>query len=362
MGASFVVEWLDRCMSPPRRVALVGYGLAGRVFHAPLIASTPGLHVAAVVTGNADRAAQARHDLADVDVLPTADALWHDADEYDLVVVAAANVAHAPLAESALRSGLDVVVDKPLARDVHAARHLVDLARQQHRRLHVFQNRRWDSDYRTIRALLEDGTLGRVNRLESRFERWRPDPTGAWRESADPAQMGGLLYDLGSHLVDQAIQLLGPAHAVYAETRALRDPATADDDVFLALSHENGAVSHLWASALAGRPGPRFRVLGSRAAFVIEGLDSQEERLRAGHRPSPGEPWGKEPVERWGRLEPSGEPVEPVPGAWPEFYARVAACLDGRCEPPVEVEGVLDAIAVLDAARESSRRRQVIDV
>jgi predicted dehydrogenase len=360
MGASFVIGWLDRRMSPERRVALVGYGLAGRVFHAPLITSTPELRVAAVVTGNAERAAQARDDLGDVDILTSADALWHDADEYDLVVVATANVAHAPLAESALRSGLDVVVDKPLARDEPTARHLVDLARHHHRRLHVFQNRRWDSDFRTIRALVEDGELGHVHRLESRFERWRPDLTGAWRESADHEQMGGLLYDLGSHLVDQAIQLLGPVRAVYAEARALRDPAAADDDVFVALSHENGATSHLWASAVAARPGPRFRVLGSRAAFVVEGLDSQEERLRAGRRPSADEPWGEEPVERWGRLEPSGRAVEPVPGAWPEFYARVAACLDGRCEPPVEPEGVLDAVAVLDAARESSNRGSVV--
>jgi scyllo-inositol 2-dehydrogenase (NADP+) len=362
MGASFVVEWLDRRMSQARRVALVGYGLAGRVFHGPLITSTPGLRVAAVVTGNADRAARARDDLGDVDILPTADALWPDADEYDLVVIATANVAHAALAEAALTNGLDVVVDKPLARNERTARHLVDLARHHHRRLHVFQNRRWDSDFRTIRALLEDGALGHVHRLESRFERWRPQLSGAWRESADHDQMGGLLYDLGSHLVDQAIQLLGPVRAVYAETRAVRDPAAADDDVFVALSHESGALSHLWASAVAATPGPRFRVLGSRAAFVIDGLDSQEERLRAGQRPSADEPWGEEPVERWGRLWPSGEAVEAVPGAWPEFYARVAACLEGRCEPPVEPEGVLDAVAVLDAARESSRRGRVIDL
>lgn len=349
-------------MSPARRVALVGYGLAGRVFHSPLITSTPGLRVAAVVTGNAERAAQARDDLGDVDILPTADALWHEADEYDLVVVATANVAHAPLAESALRHELDVVVDKPLARDEPTARHLVDLARHHHRRLHVFQNRRWDSDFRTIRALVEDGELGHVHRFESRFERWRPDLTGAWRESADHDQMGGLLYDLGSHLVDQAIQLLGPVSTVYAEARALRDPAAADDDVFVALAHENGATSHLWASAVAARPGPRFRVLGSRAAFVVEGLDSQEERLRAGERPSPGRAWGEEPVDRWGRLEPSGRAVEPIPGAWPEFYARVAACLDERGEPPVEPESVLDAVAVLDAARESSSRGLVISL
>ena len=346
-------------MRPPHRVALVGYGLAGRVFHAPLVTTTPGLELSTVVTANEQRAAQVRRDLPGVDVLADAEQLWHDADEFDLVVVATANVAHEPLAEAALMHGLDVVVDKPVARDAAATRHLADVARHHHRRLHVFQNRRWDSDFRTVRALLEDGRLGHVHRFESRFERWRPTPSGAWRESADPAQMGGLLYDLGAHLVDQAVHLLGPVRSVYAETRSLRDPAAADDDVFVALAHESGATSHLWASAVAADLGPRFRVLGSRAAYVVGGLDSQEERLRAGDRPSPETPWGVEPEQAWGRLEPGSEPVETLPGAWPEFYARVAGSLDGRSNPPVDIDSVIAAMQVLDAARTSARTHTV---
>jgi scyllo-inositol 2-dehydrogenase (NADP+) len=349
-------------MSAARSVALVGYGLAGRVFHAPLISATPGLRITTVVTGNRRRAQEARDDLPGVDVLADAAALWHDADEYDLVVVATANVAHEALAVASLEHGLDVVVDKPVARDAAAARRLVDTARHHHRRLHVFHNRRWDSDYRTLRALVEDGALGRVHRLESRFERWRPEPSGAWRESADPAQMGGLLYDLGTHLVDQAIQLLGPVERVYAEARATRDPQAADDDVFVALTHHSGAVSHLWASAVAAHQGPRFRALGSRGAYVVHGMDSQEERLRAGARPRPGEPWGEESPDRWGLLMPSGQRVPTIPGAWPEFYARVAACLAGRCEPPVDTDSVVTTMRVLDAARESVGRRAVVGV
>ncbi len=347
-------------MTSTRSVALVGYGLAGRVFHAPLISATPGLRVTTVVTSDEQRAAQARMDLPGVDVLPDADALWHDADEYDLVVVATANVAHERLALASLGHGLDVVVDKPVARDAASTQRLVDAAHHHRRRLHVFQNRRWDSDYRTLRALVEDGTLGRVHRLESRFERWRPEPTGAWRESADPTHMGGLLYDLGTHLVDQAVQLLGPVDSVYAEARSTRDVAAADDDVFVALTHHNGATSHLWASAVAAAPGPRFRVLGSRGAYVVHGLDSQEGRLRAGMRPQAGEPWGDEDPESWGRLYPSGDAVPSIPGAWPEFYSRVAACLDGRCEPPVDTDSVLTTMRVLDAARESARRGEVL--
>jgi predicted dehydrogenase len=347
-------------MTTTRSVALVGYGLAGRVFHAPLIAATPGLGITTVVTTDGQRAAQARADLPGVDIVPDVAALWHDADEYDLVVVATANVAHERLALAALEHGLDVVVDKPVARDASRTRRLVDVARQHRRRLHVFQNRRWDSDYRTLRALMEDGALGHVHRLESRFERWRPEPSGAWRESADPAEMGGLLYDLGTHLVDQAVQLLGPVDSVYAETRSARDAAAADDDVFVALTHRNGATSHLWASAVAAQLGPRFRVLGSRGAYVVHGLDGQEERLRAGARPRVGEPWGDESDESWGRLYPSGEVVPSLPGAWPEFYARVAACLEGRCEPPVDTGSVLATMRVLDAARESARRGEVV--
>ena len=347
-------------MSAAQRVALVGYGLAGRVFHAPLIAAEPGLVVAAVVTSDPQRTAQARADLPGAEVVADVAALWQDADEYDLVVVATANVAHEPVVRSALQYGLDVVVDKPMARDAAAAQALVDLARAQRRQLHVFQNRRWDSDFRTLRALAADGRLGDVHRLESRFERWRPASTGQWRESPDPDQMGGLLYDLGAHLVDQALQLLGPAETVYAETASQREASAADDDIFLALHHTEGAISHLWASCVAAHQGPRFRALGSQGAYVIDGLDSQEDRLQAGDRPGPA--WGEEPEQTWGRLFPSGERVPTLPGAWPEYYRMVAASLRGDGPPPVDLDGVIEAHRVLDAARASARLGAVVPV
>jgi predicted dehydrogenase len=340
------------------RVALLGYGLAGRVFHGPLIDVEPTLRLTTIVTSDASRAAQAAQAHPHATVVPSAQAVWDAADEYDLVVVATPNVAHRPQAEAALRHGLPVVVDKPLAADTESARAIVELAASVGRQLHVFQNRRLDSDVRTVRALLEEGRLGHVHRLESRFERWRPQPSHAWRESADPADGGGLLLDLGSHLVDQALVLLGPAVAVYAEARSRRDPQGADDDVFVALHHRSGAVSHLWASALAGQQGPRFRVLGSQGAYVVEHLDSQEQRLAAGERPGPG--WGLEPEQHWGRLYPSGEVVPTLPGAWPEFYARVAASLRGEAPPPVEPASVLATMLVLDAARASARTGQVV--
>jgi scyllo-inositol 2-dehydrogenase (NADP+) len=348
-------------MTPQLRVALLGYGLAGRVFHAPLIQAEPWLRLDAVVTGHPERAERVRREHPDASVVETASDIWDAAEDYDLVVVATANVAHREQAEAALRHGLHVVVDKPLAGDAEAAIELFELADRHDRQLHVFQNRRWDSDFRTLRFLLEDGRLGHVHRLESRFERWRPELDGAWRESSDPSQLGGLLLDLGSHLVDQALQLLGPVDTVYAEMGRRRDPDGPEDDVFVALGHHSGAVSHLWASALAARPGPRFRVLGSRGGYVVEGLDSQEDRLQAGHRPDePG--WGEEPAEQWGRVYPGGAVVPTIPGAWPEYYQRVAACIRGHSPPPVEPHTVVDALRVLDAARVSAASREVVPV
>ncbi|HSX96525.1 MAG TPA: Gfo/Idh/MocA family oxidoreductase, partial [Streptomyces sp.] len=200
------------------RVALVGYGLAGSVFHAPLIAATEGLTLDTVVTSHPERRAQARAEFPEVRFAATVDELWGRADELDLVVVASPNKTHVPVATAALEAGLAVVVDKPVAGTAAEARELAALADSRGLLLSVFQNRRWDNDFLTLRGLLADGELGEVRRFESRFERWRPQLKGGWRESGDPAEIGGLLYDLGSHVVDQALTLFGPATLVYAES------------------------------------------------------------------------------------------------------------------------------------------------
>jgi predicted dehydrogenase len=238
------------------------------------------------------------------------------------------------------------VVDKPLAPTAAAARDLVDEATNRGLMLTVFQNRRWDGDFLTLRRLVGEGALGDVLRFESRFERWRPTPKGGWREHGDPGEAGGLLYDLGSHLIDQALHLFGPAGSVYAEVDRRREGMEVDDDTFVALTHDSGVRSHLWMSAVAARPAPRFRVLGTRAAYTKHGLDVQEEALRAGARPG-GADWGSEPPEQWGELG-AGDEARPVPteaGAWQQFYAGVVACLRDGAPPPVDPR---DAIAVLD--------------
>ncbi|MEU7332241.1 Gfo/Idh/MocA family oxidoreductase [Streptomyces parvus] len=346
----------------PLRVALVGYGLAGSVFHAPLVSATDGLVLDTVVTSNEERRAEARAAHPKVRFAASPDELWERADELDLVVIASPNKTHVPLATAALKAGLPVVVDKPIAGTAAEARELAALAEERGLLLSVFQNRRWDNDFRTLAALIADGELGEVQRFESRFERWRPQLKGGWRESGDPDEIGGLLYDLGSHVVDQALVLFGPAVQVYAESDVRRPGAAADDDTFIAITHENGVRSHLYVSATTAQLGPRFRVLGSAAGYVKYGLDPQEAALREGLRPVAGEPWGEEVEQMWGRvgsgespLTGGGTPVRTLPGDYPAYYTAVAAAIRGTGGNPVTALQAAAALDVLEAARRSAR-------
>jgi predicted dehydrogenase len=350
-------------VSPPIRVALLGYGLAGAVFHAPLIASVEGLELAAIVTRDEERRTRARRDYPSAALLGAPEEVWERAGDLDLAVVAATNRAHVPLARSSIEAGLAVVVDKPLAASAGEGRSLVRDAHERGVMLTVFQNRRWDGDFLTIRGLLEEGALGEVARFENRFERWRPMLSGGWRESGDPQDAGGLLNDLGSHLVDQALYLFGPAAQVYAELDNRRAGAQTDDDSFVALLHESGVRSHLWMSAVAAQLGPRFRVLGSRAAYVKFGIDVQEELLHAGRRPDDPS-WGREPEDRWGSLGAGDElrRIPTVPGAYQRFYEGVVLALREDAPPPVDPGGVVAGLEVLDAARKSARERRVVEL
>ncbi|MFE7749385.1 Gfo/Idh/MocA family oxidoreductase [Streptomyces sp. NPDC057428] len=346
----------------PLRVGLVGYGLAGSVFHAPLVSATEGLVLDTVVTSSEERRAQARAEFPDVRFAASPDELWPRADELELVVIASPNRTHVPLARAALEAGIAVVVDKPIAGTAAEARELAALAAERGLLLSVFQNRRWDNDFLTLAALIENGELGDVQRFESRFERWRPHLKGGWRESGDPEEIGGLLYDLGSHVADQALTLFGPAVQVYAESDARRPGAAADDDTFIAITHANGVRSHLYASATTAQLGPRFRVLGSKTGYVKYGLDPQEAALREGHRPRAGAPWGEEPAELWGRigsgespLTGGGDPVPTLPGDYPAYYAAIAAALRGKGENPVTAVQAAATLEVLEAARRSAR-------
>ena len=353
-------------MSGGLRVGIVGYGLAGSVFHGPLVSATAGLEVAAVVTGDPARADRARRTHPGAVIHRSVDELLAAPGALDLLVVATPNRDHARIATAGLEAGLAVVVDKPIAPTAAEADALIETARRTGRLLTVFHNRRWDGDFLTVRRLVAGGLVGPAVRLESRFERFRPQVrAGAWRESAGPGEGAGLLFDLGVHLVDQAQVLFGPARTVYAEAAARRPGAAADDDSFVALGFAGGEVAHLWASSIPRRVGPRFRLVGLAGVYEKHGLDPQEEALRGGGRP--GDPgWGREPAGAWGRLctaaggiERDG-PLETEAGRYGEFYAAVREALLTGAPPPVDPAEAASAVRVIEAAHQSAAERAVI--
>ena len=340
-------------MSGALRIGLVGYGFGGRHFHAPLLASAPGCDLLGVVTTSPQRQALVREHLG----RPSFASLRELADAgAEAVAISTPVDTHVPLTQEALRLGLAVVCDKPFSPDAASARETVELARSSGLVLAAYQNRRWDSDFLTVRRLVDEGRLGDVRRVESRFERFRPD-------GGPGAAGGGALLDLGSHLVDQALLLLGPATAVYAERHVGGDGL--DDDVFVALTHAGGAHAHLWASWRQGAPGPRFRVAGTAGAYVVGGLDGQEAALVAGESPATlGDRWGVEPESAWGRLHrgDAGEVVPPERGAWDGFYPAFAAAVRGEGPVPVDPADTVAVARVLDAARASAASGQVVDL
>lgn len=343
------------------RVGLIGFGLGGASFHAPLIQATAGLALTHVVTANPDRQAQAAGAIPGVTVLPDANTLWATAGDLDLVVISTPNRSHAPLALQALEAGLAVVIDKPFALSAEEARQVIAAARARNRPLSAYHIRRWDSECLTLQALMACNALGRILRFESRLERWRPAPKGGWKERGVAEEGGGLLYDIGSHLIDQALYLFGPVREVYAELDQRRSGVESDDDVFVALTHENGVRSHLWTGCLAAQPGMRLRVMGDGAAFVKQFGDIQEPALRAGERPDrPG--WGEEPPQHWGILSDgvTQRRVPSEPGAYQRFYEGTVRCLRDGAPPPVDPKDAVQGLKIIEAARRSAAERQVV--
>jgi len=335
------------------RIGLIGYGLAGSAFHAPLIAATPGMRLAAVVTANPERARQARERHPGVEIVDSADRLWERAPELDLVVAATPNRTHVPLALAALDAGLAVVVDKPLAGTAYEGRELVELATSRGALLTVFQNRRWDSEHLTARAVLSSGVLGEVIRYEARYERWRPVPKDRWREQLPSEHGGGLLMDLQSHLVDGAMDLFGPVASVYAELAALT--TVGDDVTFLALRHVSGVTSHLGSTSLAGAPGPGTRLMGREATYLVADVGGDVTAYDA---------WRDADDDHRGFLVrgTESEPVRRAPGGWADFYRGVREAFVDGSPPPVDPTESVAALEVLDAARTSARDGVVVQL
>ncbi|MFL6697558.1 MAG: oxidoreductase [Vitreoscilla sp.] len=342
------------------KVGLIGYGYAGKTFHAPLIAAVPSFELAAVASSDASKV---RADWPGMAVFATPAELIAR-DDLDLVVIASPNDTHHPLARAALLAGRHVVVDKPFTVALDDARELVALAREHRRVLSVFHNRRWDGDFLTLRRLVAEGALGRVVEMTSRHDRYRPEVRQRWREAAGPG--AGLWFDLGPHLVDQALQLFGHPHAITLERDRTRDGALADDWFHASLRYDRLHV-HLHAGMLVAASAPRFAVHGTLASFVKQGLDAQEDALKAGMRPTwPPQPgWGIDPgpASRVTCADGGRTVVEPVtllPGAHMAYFAGVAAAIRGDAPNPVPPEEALDVMALIELGiRSASERREL---
>jgi scyllo-inositol 2-dehydrogenase (NADP+) len=346
----------------PLRVALIGYGVAGAVFHAPLIAHTKSLLLKAIVTTNPDRVKQAQSDFPNAKVAASADQIWKEADQFDLVVIASPNRFHYPQAKAAMESGLATVIDKPAATSSAQCRELISTSERTGKLLTVFQNRRWDGDFLTVKQLIDEGKLGKIVRFESRFERYRPQKkVDAWRESGNQEDAGGLLFDLGSHLIDQACVLFGEPQAIYAEVEKRRPGVDVDDDVFVAMRFSSGVIAHLWASVVARIKGPRFRVLGLDGSYEKYELDPQEDALRAGKRPSD-QGWGEAAQSDWGQLATTfdgqsiDETLPTLPGCYEHFYEQVAAAIRGEADVPVNAADALRCLQLIESAFSSEHQ------
>lgn len=332
-------------------VGLVGYGLAGRVFHAPLIAATSSLQLTAIATRSHASAAHSAYPSARLGSVQEIIA----ATDIDLVVVATPNDSHTELTLQALDAGKSVVVDKPMANSLADAQRMADRAAQRRLTLAVFHNRRWDDDYLTLRGLFESGALGEWTGYESRFDRFRPVVPDRWRER--PAPGAGIWWDLGPHLVDQTLQLFGWPDAVTADLAMQRAGAQVPDYAQVILHYgQRRAVLH--ASCLEPAPGYRLRLQGTRAAFGSHGLDPQEAWLNSDRAQSPARRYGE-----LARIDDNGVQAQRQllqSGDYTQFYRRLADCLLSAAEVPVRLESALQTMSILDIAEQSAQRHCTI--
>ena len=349
-----------RTVTKPIRCGVIGFGLAGRVFHSAVIDATAGLELSGIVQRSGDAAKRAYPRLP---VYPTLDAMLSQAT-LDVIVVATPNDTHVPLAEECLRAGKHVVIDKPVAVSSAEAASLVPISRETGRRVFVYHNRRWDGDFLTVQQLLKGDQLGTVRTFESHFDRFRPTPKpGAWREEA--GRGNGILLDLGSHLGDQALVLFGLPTAVWGDVRSERAGTNVDDAFDLRLYYPE-ITAWLRSSSLSALPAVRFLVQGTGGSYRKDNLDPQEDALRAGDLFKTA-PWGMDPESAWGAittLSADGAThhttVPTLPGDYRGFYANVRDTLLGNAEQAVTLVDAWRVLRLLEWAHESSERRAAV--
>jgi len=338
-------------------VGLVGYGFAGQTFHAPVLSAAPGLRLAAVASSQPEKV---RGDWPQAAVVPDVQTLLAAHPEVELVVVATPNEAHFPVAKAALEAGRHVVVDKPFTLDAGQARELAALAHARGKLISVYQNRRFDSDFLTLKEVLAGGQLGRPVYFESHFDRYRPDVRVRWREQKVPG--AGLWVDLGAHLVDQALQLFGQPDTLQLDAAALRDGAVVEDYFHAVLRYERGPHAPLrvvlHATTLAADPAPRYVLHGTRGSYVKHGVDPQEDVLRTGARPG-AQGWGVDAVD--GLLILIGDAGQPqprrlptLPGDYVRYYGAIRDAIRDNGPNPVPPEQAVQLMEMLDLGRQSA--------
>ncbi|KKC48151.1 oxidoreductase [Paenibacillus sp. D9] len=343
------------------RTGLIGYGLSGSVFHAPLIAAEEGLQLTGVVTSQTDKV---REDYENVDVYEDVEALLGSGVE--MVVVASPNTLHYEHAKSAILAGKHVVVEKPFTNTVREAEELIQLARDKGVLLSVFHNRRWDNDFLTVRQVLDSGTIGRISVYEAHYDRYSPEVEVETRWRDQPLPGSGILYDLGAHLIDQAVQVLGSPDSIWADLRLDREEAETVDYFHLVLAYPQSRAI-LRAGTLVRQAGPRFMVHGDLGSYIKYGLDPQEDQLKAGLRPGDAD-WGADKEECYGELTTAvGDltmrtKIDTLPGSYQEYYRGIAEAISGGGKPPVRAEEALEVIRLIEAAHRSARERRVIDL
>ena len=330
------------------KVGIAGYGLAGRSFHAPILAGT-NFEVTAVLTTNDVRKRHAKEDFPTVKIVSTIEELC--AQDLDLIVIASGNQVHLSQALTAINAGIPTVVDKPMGINVAQTREILDAADSAGVAVTTYFNRKWDSDILTLKRVIRDGQIGRVIRMDSRFERFRPQLNPqSWRENNSPEDGGGLLLDLMPHLISTAIECFGPANLKSSSIRSVR--GGADDDCVLVLAHEIGVESILSASAVVGAPGPRLRVIGSEGAFVVNELDPQEALLRAGKAPKDGKWEEGTSSQAFIHRGDSVEEFKTDPGNYASFYSLVHEAIMNKTAMPISPEEILAVAQIIDEARE----------
>lgn len=348
-------------MPEPIRVGVVGFGLAGRVFHTGVIHATPGLELACVVERSGNEAAR---EFPGVRIARSVEEMLGDVG-IQLVVIATPNYSHFELAKQCLHEQRHVVIDKPFTLTSAEAAELIHLARERKLFLAPFQNRRWDGDFQTVRDVIASGELGRLVTCESHFDRFRAQPRlNVWRESGGPGS--GLLYDLGPHLIDQALSLFGVPAQISADIRIDRDNGAADDAFDLRLEYHNPRrlTVILRATLTACLPGPRFLLNGTNGTFIKWGLDPQEDQIKGGMAPGAPE-YGFEDESRWGELVLASGERRRIPtgrGDYREFYANVRDALLGRTELVVRPEDAWRTARIIELARESSGQGRRVKV